>query len=172
MKLKNKEIRYIPNLMNEKSFGIDQYVISEKEAKLYFDLKQVSASIERLLDQYPMSVEKEEIERFLDYHFAYAKKAGVNPDYCYHYYGKEGDISQGIIVDLPRYPAFIPMKITTTEFYGNEPMYQRRVDLIYDKTYEEYMLNKFVEVSKENGVVVQSSFPPKILKKIRKTIKY
>lgn len=172
MNFRNKQIYYIPNLVNERNFSIDQYVVSEKEAMLHFSLNHISTSIKELVDQYPLSIERDEIEKFLNYQFDYAKKALVNPDYCYHYYGKKDDISQGIIVNLPSHPDLIPMKIITTEFHKKEPIFQERVNLVYDQEYGQYTLNQFVEVYKENGIVVQSSYHPNILKKVRKSIRY
>lgn len=77
----------------------------------------VEGSIKRLLEQYPQFYERKVIEQFLNYQFQYAMDRGVNPDYCYHYYGKDQEdaVLHGVSVQLPDHPALIPMKIMAGE---------------------------------------------------------
>ena len=174
MKLKNEEIYYIPNLVNQTSMGIDEFRIKDEECigVLSYMLDQTDWCLIELMEQFPMFSEEEEIEKLMNFQFQYAKNAGVNPEYCYQYFGRKGNITHGIMVGLPIDYDFIPLKLTTTNFVKGDAVYQRREEIIYDKVDDLFIPQKIVEVEKNNGVVVQSNLHPKVLKKMRNYVYY
>lgn len=172
VKLKNMGNYYIPDLGSNVTCAIDEYQESCSMESLYFILEQTSLCVEDLLKQYPMSVSEEEIGRLLHLQHKNARILGVDLDFCYHYFGRKDKVSHGITVDMPVDVDFIPIKITTTDFYCGDAFYQRRVKVLYDKEYECFNPVDIIEVEKKQGIVVQRNVCSDDMKKLSKKRNY
>ncbi len=168
MKYRNKGNYYIRNLVSENTGRIDQYYFENKSCNLDHILEEMCYDIGSLLQQYPGATDIEEINRLRDIAYYQAKNLCVNPEYCYHYFGREQFKFQGITVCNLEESGLFLMKMTTN--LGND--YQRRVDFIYDM--EESLLypNRVVEVERREGIAIQNSFSPKGLRKKKNYIHY
>lgn len=173
MKLRNRGNYYVPDLVNQATGKVDECYTEEKDVFLHYALQHTSSSILKLLNQHPTCWEEEEVARLLKAQAKLAKSLGISSDYCYQYFGRRDNISQGISIQEPTMDVLFPMKITTTDFMNGEAVFQRRVEIIYDSEYEYFKPKSVVAVEKNSdGLVVQCEFSPKSLSKIRKYIKY
>lgn len=163
---------FIPNLVNRKTGLIDEYRVVDVNTRLNLILEHTNFCLENLLDQYPEFLMEEEIVKSMNKLYDFAGKAGVNPLECYYYLSRHKGNVVGARVNW--FDDFGKMSLFPIEIVTNDGInYQRRVSLLYN-TYEEYYCcSSIVEVEKnKNGVVVQSSYSPKVLKKAKEFIKY
>lgn len=172
MRLKNECSYYIPNL-EELLFDKEvEYLVKEDDVFFPFILQQVSSSLENFFEQYPSFCSEEEMAKMLYCQKKFSRSSGLNIDSCYQYFGRMNQTSQGISIQEPKRIDLIPIKITATEVKEKEPVYQRRIELVYNLKEEYFYLKQLLEVERRNDKVVQSSFQSKTLRKVKKYIKY
>lgn len=171
MRFKNNMICYIPNLINNDIGRVDDYRFLDSEVGLDLLLWHTGESIAELLRQYPTALLLEEIHKLEDKEYQSLRNNMGDKDCYYHYYGKDNGCSQGICIyslDHVEDSGIFSMNVTTN--IGKD--YQRRVQLFYDGIEEYFVPQSVIEVEKSKGIIVERSFSPKVLRKVKKYIQY
>lgn len=171
MRFKNNIIYDIPNLINNNIGRVDDYRFLDGEVGLDLILNHTSESIAELLRQYPMALTLEEIHKLVDKEYNSLRMYWRDKNCCYHYCGKASNLLQGISIyslDNIEESGLFTMNVTTN--IGKD--YQRRIQLFYDGLEEYFIPQSVIEVEKNKGIVVQNSYSPKVLRRVKKYIKY
>lgn len=163
---------FVPNLVNQKTGLVDEYRIVDVNTRLNLILEHTNFCLENLLGQYPELLADEEVIKTMNRLYDFAKKAGINPLECYYYLARCKGTAVGARVNwlenLGKMNLF-PIDVVTNS--GSN--YQRRVSLTYNTEEECYCCSSIVEVEKNNsGIVIQSTYSPKVLKKAKEFVKY
>lgn len=167
LKKYSEENYYIPDLVNEQTGQVDEYLLIRDRAILKEILKYTVHDIRAFLGQFPeiSSVVFDRIENG----YNYANKLGVDPNLCYHYFSSFAGIRKGILLysssELEEFQLLF-MKMTTN--IGDH--YQRRIKLFLDLVEESFVPMEVVEVEKNSRIAVQRNFHPRVLKKEKRKI--
>lgn len=171
MKYRSNGNYFIPDLVGDESKRVDEYCFTEDNVMLGDILQQTSDGLIELFQQYPMALDMEFIMGLVDRAYKTAKTLKVNPELCYHYFAKKNGIYRGISIDFideEQDMGLFLMKMTASCGRGN----QTRVNFMYDIVDDCLIPKEVLEVEARNGIAVQKSFSPKILRKTKKYIRY